>query len=112
MAGILWFTHERVGGEPRLRERHIPGYTGPIIKKLNKPLVAIIERGMVTKDETSRNLVKVGEGDPATVTATLPTRLYGDITNVYKHKVDFLPERTSDGGAIRYTILWKQIIAP
>jgi hypothetical protein len=102
--------HFRVSYPPgNIRNVWLPGF-GLIRKKLSVTLPVIEQWGICTVDQTTRDSVTYGKGDPA-VTTTVDTLNGVSFTSCYKADADVEPEMTGDGGVTRYRIRWEQVTA-
>jgi hypothetical protein len=104
-------THHFEVEKPDLRivEYDVPGFTGPILKKLGLTLKRVFEYGHIDADsQTDLDDLFAGEGDPSVLT-TVNTLLQGSISNCYKEKVKLVNKQSGTGGIIAYEITWRQI---
>lgn len=102
-------SHFRVQNPESIQRTHnVPGVIGPVIKKLNTTYPIIIQDGYADAGDTTD--LMAGKGDP-TILSPVDALLHGTFTNCYKKDVQLDPERTGDGGMIKYTITWEKISA-
>ena len=106
--GLLVQNFEMVEYPPsRERRVYIPGYNGPIVKRLNWDMPVLIhEFGKCTTDYVSTIVANRGD---ATATTTVSTPLLGDFVNCYKLHCRTRSIRTSTGGIVAYDIWWEQL---
>lgn len=88
------------------RKVFIPGFTGPIQKKLVGTPVRVRQTGLTDVDNSTLTDLRSGKGDPAT-TSTLDAQYLGSFTNMHKAQVSI--EAIPGADCARYEIIWEQV---
>ena len=110
---VLFNHFKRLAPRAIIRTRDIPGYTGTSTRLLTFDVPLIEEVGMATSDSTTRTDLLAGEQQPDVLTDLDTLRGTENIRPVgqaWKTSVEFPnPQRTTDGGKLKYRILWRPI---